>query len=340
MLESIWFVLWGILWAVYFMLDGYDLGAGTLLPFLAKDETEKRIIYQTMGPLWNGNEVWLITAGGVTFAAFPGTYAVMFSALYSALMLVLFALIIRGVSLEFRSKVDSPGWRKVWDLGTFVGSLLPAVLLGVAFANIFKGIPIDAQGVNQGTLFSLLNWYGLLGGILFLLLFLVHGSLWIAARTEGELQDRAASLAGRLWLLVLVAAVIFLIATAFATNLWNNYLASPLLLVIPLAAVVCLLLARVKIRAEAWFTAWAFSAGTIVFCTLYGVIGLYPALLPSSLNPEWSMTIHNSASSPLTLKIMLGVALVMVPVVIVYQFLVHRFFSGKVGPQEVLEESY
>jgi len=340
MLESIWFVLWGVLWAVYFMLDGYDLGAGTLVPFLAGDETEKRIIHQTMGPLWNGNEVWLITAGGVTFAAFPGTYAVMFSALYSALMLVLFSLIIRGVSLEFRSKVDSPGWRRVWDLGTFVGSGLPAVLLGVAFANIFQGLPLDAQGVNQGTLFDLLNWYGLLGGVLFLLLFLVHGSLWIALRTGGGLQDRAAALAGRLWLLLLVAAVLFLIATAFTTKLWNNYLAWPPLLVVPLAAVVCLLLTRIRLRAGAWLSAWAFSAGTIVSCTLFGVIGLYPALLPSSLNPEWSMTIHNSASSPLTLKIMLGVAAVMVPVVIVYQFLVHRFFSHKVDPAEALEEAY
>jgi cytochrome d ubiquinol oxidase subunit II len=340
MLESIWFVLWGVLWAVYFMLDGYDLGAGVLTPFLARDETEKRIIYQTIGPLWNGNEVWLITAGGVTFAAFPGTYAVMFSALYSALMLVLFALIIRGVSLEFRSKVDSPGWRRLWDLGTFVGSLLPAVLLGVAFANIFKGIPIDAQGANQGGLLDLINWYGLLGGVLFLLLFLVHGSLWIAFRTGDLLQARAAALAGKLWFVLLAVAVLFLVATAFATNLWDNYLASPLLLVIPLAAVACLLLTMIKIRAGAWLSAWGFSAGTIVSCTLYGVIGLYPALLPSSLSPEWSMTIHNSASSPLTLKIMLGVAAIMVPVVIIYQFLVHRFFSHKVSPEETLEEAY
>ena len=141
MLETIWFVLWGVLWAVYFMLDGFDLGVGTLMPFLAKNDEEKRTMYRSLGPFWDGNEVWLITAGGVTFAAFPLMYAVMFSSLYSALMLVLFALILRGVSIEFRNQVESPRWRAVWDLGMFLGSLLPALLLGVAFGNIFQGIP-------------------------------------------------------------------------------------------------------------------------------------------------------------------------------------------------------
>ena len=340
MLETIWFILWGVLWAIYFMLDGFDLGVGSLLPFLAQDETERKIMYRTMGPLWDGNEVWLITAGGVTFAAFPGTYATMFSALYSALMLVLFCLIIRGISLEFREQVDSPGWRSLWDAGTVIGSFLPALLLGVAFANIFKGIPINAEGVNQGSLLGLLNWYGLLGGVLFVCLFLLHGSLWLAVRTEGGLKDRAAALAAKLWTVLLIVAVVFLVATYFATGLYNNYLASPALFIIPLIAVVSLLLVRVKIGSGAWLAAWLFSALTIVSCTLFGVIGMYPALLPSSLNPEWSMTIHNSASSPLTLKIMLGVALVMVPIVIVYQFLAYRMFIGKVTAEEVESPGY
>ncbi len=341
MLETVWFVLWGVLWAVYFMLDGFDLGVGSLIPFLAQSEAERKVMYRSMGPFWDGNEVWLVTAGGVTFAAFPGTYAVMFSALYSALMLVLFCLIIRGVSLEFRHQVDNPGWRGLWDIGTFIGSFLPAVLLGVAFANIFRGIPIDAQGVNQGSLIGLLNWYGLLGGLLFLCLFLLHGALWTALRTEGELQARAGNLASKLWAALLVVAVAFLIATWFATGLYHNYLSSPGLFIIPLIAVASLFLIRVRIGAGAWMQAWLFSSLTIVSCTLFGVIGMYPALLPSSLNPEWSMTIHNSASSPLTLKIMLGVALVMVPIVIIYQFLVYRvFMGGKVSIQEAGEEAY
>ena len=165
-LGTIWFVLWGVLWAVYFILDGFDLGIGSIMPFFAKSDEEKRIMYNAMGPFWDGNEVWLITAGGVTFAAFPRTYAVMFSALYTPLMLLLFALILRGVSFEFRSKVDSPGWRKLWDTCNFLGSFLPALLLGVAFANIFKGIPIDAEGILHGNLLTLLNPYGLAGGVL------------------------------------------------------------------------------------------------------------------------------------------------------------------------------
>lgn len=327
MLETTWFILWGVLWAVYFMLDGYDLGIGSLMPFLAKNEDERAVMYESMGPFWDGNEVWLITAGGVTFAAFPGTYAVMFSALYSALMLVLFSLIIRGVSIEFRYKAESRAWRRMWDVGTFIGSFLPALLLGVAFANIFRGIPINAAHVNEGSLLGLLNWYGLLGGVLFVLLFLQHGALWTAFRATGDLQARAGALAGKIWFPLTVVAVLFLLATAIATDLWSNYFASPLLLVIPLGAVACLFLAKFRMAQGRWLAGWSFSAGLIVLCTLFGVIGLYPALLPSSLDPAWSMTIHNSASSPLTLKIMLGVTLVFVPAVIIYQFLIHKLFS-------------
>jgi len=162
-LQAIWYFLWVLLWAVYFATDGFDLGIGVLLPFLGKNDEEKRIMYNAIGPLWDGNEVWLITAGGVTFAAFPLMYAVMFSSLYSALMLILFALIIRGVSFEFRGKINSPGWKKLWDFCLFIGSLVPSFLFGVAFANIFQGIPIDDKGVYHGTLFTLLNPYAILG---------------------------------------------------------------------------------------------------------------------------------------------------------------------------------
>ena len=196
MLETIWFLLWGVLWAVYFMLDGFDLGLGTLAPFLARTDADKRVVYNSMGPFWDGNEVWLITAGGVTFAAFPTTYAVMFSALYTPLLLLLFALILRAVALEFRSKVEDEGWRKLWDVCHFVGSFVPALLLGVAFANIFKGIPIDAEGDFHGNLLTLLNPYGLLGGVLFVLLFLVHGALWLAIKAEAPLEERAGKTAG------------------------------------------------------------------------------------------------------------------------------------------------
>lgn len=193
------------------------------------------------GPLWDGNQVWLLTAGGVMFAAFPTLYAVMFSSLYSALMLILFALILRGVSFEFRKKVESDAWRKTWDWCIFIGSFLPALLFGAAFANIFRGLPIDQQGVYHGTLFTLLNPYGLLGGMLFLLFFLVHGALWLATKSEGDLHDRAVATANKLWFVLLAVAVIFLIASAFATNLYANYLAYPVLFLLILATVAGLL---------------------------------------------------------------------------------------------------
>lgn len=333
MLETTWFILWGVLWAVYFVLDGFDLGLGTLLPFISKDDMDRRVIYNSMGPFWDGNEVWLITAGGVTFAAFPTTYAVMFSSLYAPLMLILFALIIRGVSFEFRNKIDSPGWRKLWDGCLFVGSVLPAILFGVAFANIFQGIPIVKDGIYQGSLIGLLNPYGLLGGLLFLLLFLVHGSLWLTIKAQGRLADDAEALVIRLWPFLLITAVAFLVATYFFTPLWTNYFTSPALLIVPLLAVVGLILTRVY--RSSW-KAWAASAVTIASATLFGVTGLYPNLLPSSISPQFSLSIYNSASSPLTLKIMLGVALVFVPIVIVYQSIVYHFFRHKLTPEDLL----
>ncbi|MFZ5453897.1 MAG: cytochrome d ubiquinol oxidase subunit II [Thermodesulfobacteriota bacterium] len=341
MLETIWFLLWGILWAVYFMLDGFDLGLGTLLPVVAKTDKERSLVYRVMGPFWDGNEVWLITAGGVTFAAFPTTYAVMFSGLYSALMLILFALIFRGVSFAFREEVNSPGWKKVWDTCLVIGSFLPALLLGVAFANIFHGLPIDKDGIYQGTLFTLLNPYGLAGGILFVLLFTVHGSLWLAVKAGGPLHDRAAKLVPKLWAALLVIAVIFLLVSRRVTFLYDNYLDKPILFLIPAITVVALIMIRVYIAKAAWWRAWFASCVTIVGTTLFGVVGLYPKLLPSSIDPAYSLTAFNSSSSPLTLKIMLGVALTFVPLVIIYQVWVHHLFRHKTGEEDLeQEESY
>ncbi len=329
MLETIWFALWGILWAVYFVLDGFDFGIGTLMPFVAKDENDKKAVYNSIGPYWNGNEVWLITAGGVTFAAFPKTYAVMFSSLYSALLLILFALIMRGVAMEFRSKFASQGWKKFWDFCLWIGNFAPALLFGVAFANFFRGIQIGAQGVYYGNLFSLLNPYGLMGGILFLFIFLVHGALWLTIKAEKDLKVRAAQVAAKLWLIEAAAAVVFLVATWFSTNLYANYLKAPVLAVVPLFAVGALFMIRVSIGRSQWWKAWASSAVFIVLVTAFGVIGLYPNMLISSIDPAYTLTAFNSASSPLTLKIMLGVALVFVPVVILYQLWVFRFFARK-----------
>jgi cytochrome d ubiquinol oxidase subunit II len=335
MLQSIWFFLWGLLWAVFFMTDGFDLGVGTLYPFIGRTDDEKRAMISAIGPLWDGNEVWLITAGGVTFAAFPVVYAVMFSSLYSALMLILFALILRGVSFEFRDKVADPRWHGIWDACIFMGSLVPALLFGVAFANIFQGLPIDADGMYLGNLASLLNPYGLLGGILFVLLFLMHGALWLAAKVEGDLHARVVVVANVIWPLLVVVAVIFLVASKFATPLYNNYMAYPALFLVIAVTVLALLGIRIFLAQKAFFKAWFASALTIVGATFFGVIGLYPNLFPSSINPEYSLTAMNASSSPLTLKIMLVVVIIFIPIVLIYQIWTYNLFKGKVRADDL-----
>ncbi|NCO83990.1 MAG: cytochrome d ubiquinol oxidase subunit II [Nitrospirae bacterium CG22_combo_CG10-13_8_21_14_all_44_11] len=336
-----WFILWGVLWAVYFMLDGFDFGVGILHSFIGKTEGEKKTIIRTIGSVWNGNEVWLVTAGGATFAAFPTTYALMFSYLYTPLLLILFALIFRGVALEFRGKVDSDGWKKGWDIAIFLGSFLPALLFGVAFGNIFQGIPMDANGYH-GTLFTLLNPYGILTGLLFVLLFIVHGTLWLTVKTNGELSKRASSVTDKTWYALLVVAVLFLIYTAFATNLYKNYLDNPVWFAIPAAAVLALLGIKIFAVKGAYLKAFYSSCLTILTVTFTGIIGLYPNLIPSSIDKNYSLTIFNSSSSPYTLKIMTVVAVLFVPVVIAYQIWVYRVFRNKITVSEVLEdkESY
>lgn len=334
--QIIWFILWGVLWAVYFMLDGFDFGAGILYRFLARDEKEKRMISQTVGPVWNGNEVWLLTAGGATFAAFPTTYALMFSYLYSALLLVLFSLILRGVAWEFRGKGDSSGWKKGWDMGIFLGSLLPALLFGVAFGNIFQGLPMDAAGYH-GSLLSLLNPYGLLTGVLFVLLFLVHGALYLSLKTADSLGERAGRAAQTLWYPLVAVAVAFLAATYVATDLYENYLRNLALAVVPVLAVVSLLAIKFFASKGRYARAFAASCLTTVMVTFTGVIGLFPNLIPSSISPEHSLTIFNSSSSVYTLKIMTVVALVFVPIVIAYQIWMYRVFRQKTTVLDVSE---
>jgi len=333
-LQSIWFFLWGLLWAIFFMTDGFDLGIGSLYPFLGKSERDKHMMIHSMGPLWDGNEVWLLTAGGVTFAAFPLVYAVMFSSLYSALMLILFALILRGVSFE----VDNPTWKSVWDSCIFIGSFLPALLFGVAFANIFQGIPFDQDGVYQGTLLTLLNPYGLLGGVLFLCLFLIHGALWLTIRADGDLASRAERLAGKLWPVLTGVAVVFLVASFIFTSLYDNYLANPLLFLVPAISVAAIVGIKYFLIKRSFFLAWSASATAIVSCTFFGIIGLFPNLFPSSIDTAYNLTAFNASSSPLTLKIMLIVVLLFVPVVLAYQVWAYKLFSGKVTDDDLAHE--
>ncbi|ABQ26349.1 cytochrome d ubiquinol oxidase subunit II [Geotalea uraniireducens] len=336
-LQILWFVLWAVLWAVYFMLDGFVLGTGMLHIFLGKNDGDRRVIINTIGPVWDGNEVWLITAGGATFAAFPTTYALMFSYLYTALLLLLFALIVRGVSFEFRGKEDSALWKRSWDFAIVVSSFLPALLFGVAFGNIFAGLPMDATGYH-GSLIYLLNPYGLLTGILFVLLFLIHGALYLSVKTVGDLSRRAHAMADKLWPALLVVAVAFLGYTKFASRLYDNYFSAPYLLIVPLLAVAALLGIRILTAKGNLLGAFASSCVTILMVVFTGVIGLFPNLIPSNLDPAHSLTIFNSSSSPYTLKIMTLVVAMFLPIVIAYKIWVYRVFRGKVTVEEVLED--
>jgi cytochrome d ubiquinol oxidase subunit II len=331
--QIIWFILWGVLWALYFMLDGFDLGAGCLYPWLAKTDSEKAAVRASIYPVWDGNEVWLLTAGGATFAAFPAMYASMFSFFYTPLLFILFALILRGAALEFRAKGEGKRWARTWDGIIPVASLVPAFLFGVTFGNIFRGLPFDAAG-NHGTFLTLLNPYSLLAGVFFVALFLVHGALWLAMKIGGDFGAKALRTANGLWFVLFVFAAAFFALTPFSTELGANYLRHPAWLAVP--ALALLALVEVKLQAAKKQAGRAFGASCAlnVLVMATGLVGLYPNLLPSRLDPARSLNIFNASSSPYTLRIMTIVALVFVPVVIGYQLWVYRVFRGKIAVDE------
>jgi cytochrome bd ubiquinol oxidase subunit II len=338
-LQIVGFGLWGVLWAVYFALDGFDFGAGMIYGFLGRNEAEKAAVRRSIGPVWDGNEVWIIAAGGVTFAVFPGAYASLFSFLYPAFLLILFGLIFRGTALEFRAKFGGAAWAKVWDFVFGAASFLPAFLFGVVFGNLFRGLPIDASGYH-GSLLGLFNPYGVLTGALFAAMFAVHGALWVALKTAGELGARARRLARELWSYLLILAAGFLVASYFSTGLPANYLKSPLWAAVPAAAVAALSAARLFIGRKRAFAAFLASGATILLVTATGLVGLFPNLIPSRMDPAFSLTIFNSSSSPYTLKVMTVVALIFVPIVIAYQIWVYRLFRSKIDATEKSEEYY
>lgn len=336
-LQILWFIVWAILWTVYFMLDGFDLGVGMLQLVAARDNRERRSMLNAIGPVWNGNEVWLITAGGATFAAFPVTYALMFSYLYPALLLILFSLIIRGVAIEFRTKVASTAWVKTWNVLIGAGSFLPAFLFGVAFGNIFRGLPMDAGGYH-GTLLTLLNPYGVLTGVLFVVLFAEHGSLWLARKTGGDTKRRMAAAADAMWILLFVLILAFVITTGFSTSLYLNYAAHPVLVILPGLAALALVMVRRSTAASAT-RAFYFSCATVVLLLAAALAGLYPNLIPSSIGPAYSLTIFNSSSGTYTLKIMTIVVLIFVPIVFVYQSWVYRIFRAGGTDGQVMDDT-
>jgi len=341
MLPTIWFFIWGLLWAVFFMTDGYNLGLSSLLFFVSRNDSERRQVYNTMAPFWDPHEVWIIAAGGMPFAVFPVVYATLFSALYAPMLLVLFGLIFRDVSMEFRNKRTSYAWKLLWDVLLVVGSILPTFLLGVLFANLFRGIPIDGDGQLQGGWLVALNPYAIAGGILFLVMFALHGLIWLAVKTQGTLFDRATAWAKKAWLVMLLTLAGFLVYSGFQTKLYANYFRYPVLFVLPLIAVLGLALVRQFLAFESVWKALFASSGMIFFVVMTTLAGLYPNMVPSTLNSSFSLTIHNASSSPLTLKIMLVITLIFTPIIILYQAWANYIFRHKVSEQEVdSKESY
>ena len=323
-LAEFWFVLVGFLFAGYFFLEGFDFGVGMLLPVLGKDDTGRRVMINTIGPVWDMNETWLIVAGASMFAAFPYWYATLFSGFYLPLLLILAALIVRGVAFEYRGKIDDERWRRRWDACIVVGSLVPALLWGVAFANIVRGVPIDADGNYTGTLVTLLNPFGLLGGVTAVVLFATYGAIFVAFKTVGTIRADACNLATWLGLITVPSAVAFLSWTQLA----HGDAVSLVLAALTASALAAGLVANAAER-EGWAFCLVGASIIGVVATLF--VALYPDVMPSSTDPAFSLTISNASSTPTTLTLMSWVALFTLPFVLAYQGWTYWVFRKRIG---------
>jgi cytochrome d ubiquinol oxidase subunit II len=325
-----WFFLIGVLLAGYAVLDGFDLGAG-ILSLFTKKEKERRIVMNSIAPVWDGNEVWLLTGGGAMFAAFPPVYATVFSGFYLAFMLLLFALIMRAVSFEFFSHSESPVWKNVWYRAFGVGSLLPAILYGAAVGNILRGLPVTAEGTLNISFLGLLNPYALLVAVLGLFMFIVQGSLYVAVKTEGELQDRAARFASGAWIVYVVLYIAATIATYFVSPfLFAGLLGNPLFWLFFLLLLAGIVYNPIAQRAAKYTHAFLASSVTIIAMIGLTGISLFPRMVPSSIDLAYSLTVYNASSTQRTLETMFVIALIGVPIMLTYTTLVYRAFRGKV----------
>jgi cytochrome d ubiquinol oxidase subunit II len=331
-LNTLWFILIAVLWTGFYFLEGFDFGVGMLLPFIGKKDEERRAIINSIGPHWDGNEVWLVTAGGATFAAFPQWYATMFSGFYLAFFLLLVGLIVRGVAFEFRSKNYNPKWRVFWDWSIFAGSFLPALLLGVAFANLAKGLPIDGNMMFTGNLFTLLNPYGLLGGLATVAVFLLHGVIFLNLKLDGELKTRVELAAKKLWLPAVILVVLLAAATFFYTDYTEKI--GPVVGLIPLGSLVALLLAGWFLKSGRKGWGFVMTALNIVLAQATFFLILFPRVMISSTDRAFNLDIWNAASSPYTLKVMSIVAAIFVPIILAYQGYTYWVFRKRVSTEK------
>ena len=335
LLALIWFGLLGVLLIGYAVLDGFDLGVGMLHLVLARGDTERRLTLNSIGPLWDGNEVWLVTFGGAMFAAFPEAYATVFSGFYSAFMALLFALIFRAVSIEFRSKMTSSAWRSVWDVGFALGSFLAALLFGVAVGNVLAGVPLDPLGEYHGSLLQQVNPYALLVGGLTVSLFAMHGTIFLYLKTEGELQQRAHHW---VWHTFGVFLVFYIFTTMYTLvnvpHAIENLERFPLLWLVPILNVLAI--ANIPRAIYLGRAAYAFLSSIATIAAMIALLGvaLFPNILRSNPNPEYSLTIFNASSSAQTLTIMLIIAFIGMPMVLTYTAVVYWTFRGKVTLDE------
>ncbi|NLI10751.1 MAG: cytochrome d ubiquinol oxidase subunit II [Elusimicrobia bacterium] len=330
--QVLWYVLWSVLWIAYFATDGFDLGAGMAMNFISSNDSQKRAVINAVGPFWDGNEVWLITAGGATFAAFPSAYAYMFSWLYIPLFLLLISLIIRGVSFELRGKTEI---KKIWDIFIFAGSFFASFLLGAAFGNLWAGIPVGPQGYLGGLL-GLLNFSGILTGISLTVFFCFHGLLWLLHKIEGNFKEIIYSKAKLFWYITVFCLALFLIFLPLSKNpnFQKNSFSGWLCVLFYALSAISLISVKKALDRGFVFLSFLLSFIFIIFWAAGGFAGQYPNLIPSNLDPVFNTTAFNSSSSLYTLKIMSAVALIFVPIVIAYQIWVYKLLNHKINPED------
>jgi cytochrome d ubiquinol oxidase subunit II len=330
-LNTIMFIYVTFLFIGFFFLEGFDYGVGILLPFIGKNDTEQRVMLNAIGPVWDANEVWMITAGAILFGSFPHVYASLFSGFYLALILMLVALIVRGTGFEFRSKVDSQAWRTTWNWLIFAGSLLPALLWGVAVGNLMRGIALDESMTYYGGLLPLLNPFSLLCGLVFVCLFAIHGANYLSLKTAGEVAKRAKKVAFTAWLVTTVLIVIFVLWTFFATDILTKAGVNGMLPA--LLATLALLAGGYFIRFHKWGWAFVMVGLVVVFATIMVFSGLYPRILISTTNPDYNLTIYNAASTARTLKLIATIATIMLPIILAYKAMAYWIFRQRVEPK-------
>jgi cytochrome bd ubiquinol oxidase subunit II len=328
-LQVVWFVLIGVLWAGYFVLEGFDFGVGMLLRVLGRDRADRRALIHTIGPVWDGNEVWLLVAGGATFAAFPQWYATLFSGFYIALFLVLFALIARGVAFEFWGKHEHSSWAAAWEWALGIGSFLVSLLWGVAWANVVRGVPIDRSGNADGSLTTLLNPYAILGGVTTVLLFLSLGAIFLTLRTKGELPARARRIARTGASAAAAAGIAFLVWTVVDEK--GQSAVEIAVTVLAMLALVASALAQLRDREGVAFTFGALAIAGLV-ATFF--VDLFPHTMVSTTDPAYSLTLNAAASSHYTLTVMTVVAVILLPVVLAYQAWTYWVFRRRIGPED------